>query len=44
VSSSTAELIAHAFELEPRGAIEVKSLGMVETFFVNAPKTGAHAQ
>lgn len=44
VSSSTADLISHAFELEPRGAIEVKSLGMVETFFVNAPKTGAHPQ
>jgi adenylate cyclase len=35
VSANTAKLIANDFKLEPRGSIEVKSLGMVETFFVN---------
>ena len=44
ISANTAELVKHAYELEPRGAIEVKSLGMVETFFVNAPKTPSHPQ
>ena len=34
VSASTAELIKNRFQLESRGAIEVKSLGQVETFFV----------
>ena len=38
VSSHTAQLIEGEFNLEPRGAIEVKSLGMVETFFVNGRK------
>ncbi len=34
VSASTADLIKNRFQLESRGAIEVKSLGQVETFFV----------
>lgn len=34
VSANTAELIKTRFKLESRGAIEVKSLGQVETFFV----------
>ncbi len=38
VSANTAELIQDAFDLESRGAIEVKSLGMVETFFVSGRK------
>ncbi len=38
VSSSTAELLQGHFELEPRGMIEVKSLGQVETFFVESKK------
>jgi adenylate cyclase len=38
VSSHTARLIADEFQLESRGAIEVKSLGMVETYFVNGRK------
>jgi len=39
ISTHTAQLIEGEFNLEPRGAIEVKSLGMVETFFVNGRKT-----
>ncbi|WP_416560868.1 adenylate/guanylate cyclase domain-containing protein [Limnohabitans sp. yimb22184] len=35
VSVNTANLIRHDFKLESRGSIEVKSLGQVETFFVN---------
>jgi hypothetical protein len=35
VSANTAELIRNDFQLESRGFIEVKSLGQVETFFVN---------
>jgi class 3 adenylate cyclase len=35
VSINTAELIRNDFKLESRGSIEVKSLGQVETFFVN---------
>lgn len=38
ISTHTAKLIEGEFNLEPRGAIEVKSLGMVETFFVNGRK------
>ncbi len=38
ISSATAELLADQFDLEPRGAMEVKSLGQVETFFVNGVK------
>lgn len=38
VSASTAQLIGQDFELESRGFIEVKSLGPVETFFVNGRK------
>ncbi len=38
VSSHTAQLIEDEFNLESRGAIEVKSLGMVETYFVNGRK------
>jgi class 3 adenylate cyclase/CheY-like chemotaxis protein len=34
ISSATAELLKGHFELSPRGMIEVKSLGQVETFFV----------
>lgn len=37
VSSATAELLRGRFELIPRGMIEVKSLGQVETFFVGEP-------
>lgn len=35
VSAATADLIRQDFQLESRGFIEVKSLGQVETFFVN---------
>jgi adenylate cyclase len=35
VSVNTANLIRKDFQLESRGSIEVKSLGQVETFFVN---------
>lgn len=35
VSAITAELIRNDFQLESRGFIEVKSLGQVETFFIN---------
>jgi adenylate cyclase len=35
VSAITADLIRKDFQLESRGSIEVKSLGQVETFFVN---------
>jgi class 3 adenylate cyclase len=35
VSVNTANLIRNDFQLESRGSIEVKSLGQVETFFVN---------
>lgn len=35
VSANTAQLLGNDFQLESRGSIEVKSLGMVETFFVN---------
>lgn len=35
VSAITADLIRNDFQLESRGSIEVKSLGQVETFFVN---------
>jgi adenylate cyclase len=35
VSVNTANLIRNNFQLESRGSIEVKSLGQVETFFVN---------
>ncbi|WP_416545111.1 adenylate/guanylate cyclase domain-containing protein [Limnohabitans sp. DCL3] len=35
VSVNTANLIKNDFKLESRGSIEVKSLGQVETFFVN---------
>lgn len=35
VSATTADLIRNDFKLESRGFIEVKSLGQVETFFVN---------
>ncbi len=35
VSVNTANLIRNDFKLESRGSIEVKSLGQVETFFVN---------
>lgn len=35
VSANTAELIRKDFQLESRGFIEVKSLGQVETFFIN---------
>ena len=38
VSSATAALPAGRFVLEPRGFMEVKSLGPVETFFVEGPK------
>jgi len=38
VSSHTAKFIENEFNLESRGAIEVKSLGMVETYFVNGSK------
>ncbi len=38
VSANTAQLIENNFALESRGSIEVKSLGMVETFFVNGRK------
>jgi len=38
VSSHTAKFIENEFNLESRGAIEVKSLGMVETYFVNGRK------
>jgi class 3 adenylate cyclase len=35
VSVNTANLVKNDFKLESRGSIEVKSLGQVETFFVN---------
>jgi class 3 adenylate cyclase len=35
VSVHTADLIRSQFKLESRGCIEVKSLGAVETYFVN---------
>jgi adenylate cyclase len=35
VSVNTANLVRKDFKLESRGSIEVKSLGQVETFFVN---------
>ncbi len=35
VSPQTAALVGEHYDLEPRGSIEVKSLGQVETFFVN---------
>jgi class 3 adenylate cyclase len=35
VSVNTANLVRNDFKLESRGSIEVKSLGQVETFFVN---------
>ncbi len=38
VSANTADLIRNDFHLESRGSIEVKSLGQVETFFVNGRK------
>ncbi len=38
VSSATAERLSGRFALEPRGFMEVKSLGQVETFFVEGPK------
>ena len=38
VSDATAKLIANDFELTSRGHIEVKSLGQVETFFVERRK------
>lgn len=38
VSVNTAELVRNDFHLESRGSIEVKSLGQVETFFVNGRK------
>lgn len=38
VSAATAALIAQDFELTSRGHIEVKSLGQVETFFVEGRK------
>lgn len=38
VSANTAELIRNDFNLESRGFIEVKSLGQVETFFINGRK------
>lgn len=38
ISANTAELIRNDFHLESRGSIEVKSLGQVETFFVNGRK------
>jgi class 3 adenylate cyclase len=39
VSANTAELIKNDFHLESRGFIEVKSLGQVETFFINGRKS-----
>ncbi|MFD0668619.1 adenylate/guanylate cyclase domain-containing protein [Ramlibacter sp. MAHUQ-53] len=38
VSSATAALLAGRFVLEPRGFMEVKSLGQVETYFVEGLK------
>jgi class 3 adenylate cyclase len=35
ISVNTANLVRNDFKLESRGSIEVKSLGQVETFFVN---------
>lgn len=35
VSVNTANLVRNDFKLESRGSIEVKSLGQVETFFIN---------
>ena len=38
ISSATAELLADRFTLEARGFMEVKSLGPVETYFVEGLK------
>jgi class 3 adenylate cyclase len=38
ISANTAALIKDDFQLESRGFIEVKSLGQVETFFINGRK------
>ncbi len=37
VSAQTAKLLEGAFELEPRGAIDVKGKGPMETFFIVRP-------
>jgi len=37
VSAATHEIIRHEFVCEPRGAIEVKGKGIMETWFVEAP-------
>ena len=39
ISSSTHELISEEFTFEPRGAIEVKGKGTMETWFVEGPAT-----
>jgi class 3 adenylate cyclase len=37
-SAATAELLQNDFELEDRGAIEVKGIGQTHTFFINSRK------
>ncbi len=37
-SAATAELLQNEFELEDRGAIEVKGIGQTHTFFINSRK------
>ena len=38
VSHAMAERLAEGFHLEPRGEIDIKGIGEIETYFLTAPK------
>ena len=44
LSPQTSQLLAGRYELEPRGPIDLRGIGKVNTFFLSGRKSGARPQ